>query len=146
MNIEVLTIENPDEKDTKPIEQGVMHYGLVQVGGEIPRKWAFHVRDSNELIGGAIGRDHFSQFYLDNIWVQDLHRSKGLGERVHEEVVSCAEKCGCNRILLSTLNKRAVQFYRKLGYKHLAVIEEYVVGFDLFYMAKKIVTIQRNIQ
>ena len=136
MSMEVLTIENPNEQDTKPIEQGVMQYGLLQVGGEIPRKWAFHMKVENKIIGGATGRDHFSQFYLDNIWVKEEYRSKGIGQRIHEDVVACAERCGCNRILLSTLNKRASQFYRKLGYEHLAVIEEYVVGFNLIYMAK----------
>jgi ribosomal protein S18 acetylase RimI-like enzyme len=136
--MKMLTIENPGEKDTKPIEDGVMQYGLLQVDGVIPRKWAFHARDSNEIIGGAVGRDYFSQFYLDNIWVKEEHRSKGLGKRIHEEVVRCAEKCDCKRILLSTLNENAVRFYRALGYYQLAVIEEYVVGFNFYYMAKTI--------
>ncbi|MEJ2620013.1 MAG: GNAT family N-acetyltransferase [Candidatus Thiodiazotropha sp.] len=136
--MEVLTIENPDENDTKPIEEGVMQYGLLQVGGEIPRRWAFHMKDENAIIGGATGKDHFSQFYLDNIWVKEEYRSKGIGERIHKDVVACAERCGCNRILLSTLNKRASQFYRKLGYEELAVIDEYVIGFSLLYMAKNI--------
>ncbi|MGD9007526.1 MAG: GNAT family N-acetyltransferase [Desulfobacteraceae bacterium] len=136
--METLTIENPDEKDTKPIEEGVMQYGVLQVGGETPRKWAFHIKDKDKLIGGATGRDHFTQFYLDNIWVKEEYRSLGIGERIHKDVVACAEKCGCNRILLSTLNRRALKFYRKLGYEHLAVIEEYVIGFNLIYMEKKI--------
>ena len=107
--METLTIENPDEKDTKK---------------------------SNELIGGATGRDHFSHFYLDNIWVKEEHRSKGIGKSIHEEIVACVKKCGCKRILLSTLNKKAVRFYLKLGYKQLSVIEEYAVGFSLYYLAR----------
>jgi ribosomal protein S18 acetylase RimI-like enzyme len=136
--METITIENPDENDTKPIEDGVSQYGLMQVDGKTPRKWAFHIRDSNELIGGATGRDHFSQFYLDNIWVKDEHRSKGIGKILHDEVIACAKNCSCKRILLSTLNNKAVTFYRKLGYKQLTVIEEYVDGFNLYYMARDI--------
>jgi ribosomal protein S18 acetylase RimI-like enzyme len=136
--METLTIENPDEKDTKPIEDGVFQYGLLQVGSKAPRKWAFHIRDLDGLLGGATGRDHFSQFYLDYIWVKEEHRSKGMGKILHEEVVACAQVCGCKRILLSTLNLDAVHFYRKLGYKQLTVIEDYVDGFDLYYMARSI--------
>jgi GNAT superfamily N-acetyltransferase len=136
--MEMLTIENPDEKDTKPIEEGVMQYGLLQVDGEKPRKWAFHMKDNGKIIGGATGRDLFSQFYLDNIWVKEEYRSMGIGEEIHKEVVACAIKCDCNKILLSTLNRRASKFYKKLGYETLAVIEEYVIGFNLIYMEKKI--------
>jgi ribosomal protein S18 acetylase RimI-like enzyme len=136
--MKTLTIENPSERDTKPIEGGVMEYGLLEVNGEVPRKWAFQTKDSNELIGGAIGRDHFSQFYLDSLWVKEEHRSRGIGGKIHSEVVACAVRCGCNRILLSTLNEKAMRFYEKLGYEQLAVINDYVVGFNLYYMSKKI--------
>ena len=134
----MVVVADPDEKDLELIEQGVLDYGISEVGGKLPRKWAFHITDNGELLGGATGRDHLSQFYLDNIWVVEERRLKGLGGRIHEEVVACAEKCGCRRILLSTLNKRAVKFYRKLGYEKIAEIDDYVSGFDLFFMVKMI--------
>ena len=115
-----------------------MEYGLSQVQNKLPRSWAFHAKDDNIIIGWAIGRDHFSQFYLDHIWVKEEFRSKGLGSKIHEQVLQCANSCGCTRIQLNTLNKKAVDFYKKLGYSTLAIIEEYIDGFDLYYMAKKI--------
>lgn len=136
--MEITTIENPSELDSKPIEDGVMEYGLMQVNETKPNKWAFHVKDCGDLIGGATGRAHFSQFYLDNIWVKEAARSKGIGKSIHQEVVACAERCGCRRIQLNTLNEKAVKFYQRLGYKTLAVIEDYVDGFNLYYMAREI--------
>ncbi|MDX9990270.1 GNAT family N-acetyltransferase [Thiothrix unzii] len=134
----LITIENPKEDETKPIINGIIEYGLSQVQNKLPRSWAFHAKDENIIVGGAIGRDHFSQFYLDHIWVREEFRSKGLGSHIHEQILDCASSCGCRRIQLNTLNKRAVDFYTKLGYSTLAIIEEYVDGFDLYYMAKEI--------
>ncbi|MGL5404927.1 MAG: GNAT family N-acetyltransferase [Acinetobacter sp.] len=132
------TIENPKDDETKPIINGIMEYGLSQIQNRLPRLWAFHAKSGDIIVGGAVGRDHFSQFYLDHLWVKEELRSKGLGSRIHEQVLQCANSCGCKRIQLNTLNKRAVDFYIKLGYSTLAIIEEYVDGFDLYYMAKEI--------
>ena len=137
-HMELITIEDPNENEIEPIVNGVIEYGLSQVGGIKPGKWAFHAKDSNMIIGGAIGRNHFSQFYLDHIWVEEANRSKGIGRQIHSEVIACAESCGCKRIQLNSLNKAAVTFYRGMGYETLATIEEYVDGFTLYYMAKRI--------
>ncbi|MCU7917883.1 MAG: GNAT family N-acetyltransferase [Candidatus Thiodiazotropha sp. (ex Epidulcina cf. delphinae)] len=136
--MEITAIEDPNELDSKPIEDGVMEYGLMQVNETAPKKWAFYAKNCGELIGGAIGRVHFSQFYLDNIWVKEDARSRGIGESVHQKVVACAERYGCRRIQLNTLNEKAVKFYRRLGYETLAMIEDYVDGFNLYYMAREI--------
>ena len=136
--MKIATLENPSDSDVEPIINGVMEYGLSQVSGVMPRIWAFHAMDCSELVGGATGRDHFSQFYLDNIWVKEEYRIKGIGKNIHEEEIACARKCGCRRVQLNTLNSKAVKFYLRLGYEILAEIEGYVDGFNLYYMAKTI--------
>ena len=136
--MEVLTIEEPSTEESKPIEDGIMEYGLLQVNGIAPKKWAFHAIEAGEIVGGATGRVHFSQFYLDNIWVKEEYRSKGIGTKIHEAVVTCAKQCACHRIQLSTLNEKAVRFYTRLNYETLAMIEGYVDGFNLYFMARKI--------
>lgn len=136
--LKITTIENPSVQESQPIEAGLRDYGLAQVNGIVPQKWAFHANLRGELIGGATGRVHFSQFYLDNLWVREEFRAKGVGENIHRHVVACAKNCGCRRIQLNTLNPRAVTFYLRLGYRTLAVIENYVDGFNLSYMAKGI--------
>ena len=136
--MEVSTIEEPSPEESKPIEVGIMEYGLSQVNGIAPKKWAFHAMENGEIIGGATGRVHFSQFYLDNIWVKEEFRSKGIGTRLHEAIIACAKQSACKRIQLNTLNEKAVEFYVGLSYETLAVIEGYVDGFNLYYMARKI--------
>lgn len=136
--MKISTIEDPNSEESKPIEDGITEYGLSQVNGIAPKKWAFHAVEAGEIVGGAIGRVHFSQFYLDNIWVKEEFRSEGLGTKIHESVVACAKQCACQRIQLNTLNEKAIGFYTRLNYEILATIEGYVDGFNLYYMAKKI--------
>jgi len=135
----VTFIDDPSEKACKPIENGVLEYGLSEINGDLPKKYAFHACDSGKLIGGAVGRVHLSQCYLDNIWVSEAFRSKGVAKIIHAEVVAYAEMCGCKKIQLNTLNKKAVKLYQQLGYQELAVIKGYADGFDLHYMAKEII-------
>ena len=133
--MEVLIIESPEPEDLDPIEQAVKQYGLLEVNGVLPEQKAFHLKIDGELVGGATGRVHLSKFYLDNLWVKEGHRSKGYGTIIHDSVVGFAQNNSCKMIHLSTLNNRAVEFYLRLNYETLAVIENYVVGFDQHHMA-----------
>ncbi|OUS26099.1 hypothetical protein A9Q99_19170 [Gammaproteobacteria bacterium 45_16_T64] len=134
----ITTIEDPTAEESKPIEDGVLEYGLSQVGGVMPTKWAFHATSENKIIGGATGRVHLSQFYLDNLWVLESLRSRGYGTAIHEVVVARAQLCGCKRIQLNTLNEKAVALYTRLDYENIATVHGYADGFTLYYMAKEI--------
>ncbi len=134
----IYTIDKPKADDLAPIEEGVMNYGLAQVGNCLPELKAIHLRLDDVLIGGATGKLHFKQFYLDNLWVAESYRSQGYGRKIHEQVVECARNNDCTTIRLQTLNKKAVELYRKLDYAALAKIENYTEGFDLYHMALKL--------
>ena len=121
--MEIAIIENPKKEQCEPIIQGVLEYGLSQIGGQKPKDTAFHVTNDTQLIGGATARKHFSQFYLDNLWIDREHRSLGIGKKLHQEILQYALKLESKRILLNTLNSRAVSFYKSLGYEEIAVIE-----------------------
>ena len=54
---------------------------------------------------------------------------------MHDSVLELAANLSCSRIQLNTLNIRAVAFYKNLGYETLAIIGEYVDGFDLYYLS-----------
>lgn len=136
--MQINRIENPNSEDIKPIEDAIMKYSLSQVNAVKPKAWAFHAKEANQIVGGATERVHFSQFYLDNLWVEEKMRLNGYGSKIHEEIVVCAKQQGCNRIQLHTLNEKAVELYKRLGYETLATINGYVDGFNLYYMARKI--------
>jgi len=48
------------------------------------------------------------------------------------------KKLDCSSIILETLNPDAVRLYTKQGFSKISCIKEYVKGFDLVHMLKKI--------
>jgi GNAT superfamily N-acetyltransferase len=121
--MKISIIENPKDEETSSIEKGVFDYGLAQVEGIVPTKWAFHAVEDGELLGGATGRLHLTQFYLDLVWVKEEFRSKGIGTGILNFILKFAQENRCRRILLNTLNVNAVRLYKRLGYKTLTVID-----------------------
>lgn len=59
--------------------------------------------------------------YLEDIFVSDKFRSAGLGKLFFEKLLSIAKKNKCSRMEWCVLNwnKRAINFYNKLGAKPL---------------------------
>jgi ribosomal protein S18 acetylase RimI-like enzyme len=136
--MEISIIKDPLDQNSKLIECRVIEYGLTLVNGVTPRNWAIHAIEKDELLGGATGRIHFSQLYIDNIWVKREFRSKGIGTEILNNAVAFTKDQGCRRILLNTLNVKAVKLYQRLGFRTLAVIDDYVDGFNLYYLAREI--------
>lgn len=79
--------------------------------------------DDGKLVGYAIFFPHFSSFrgerglYLEDIYVADTARGKGVGEAMLREIAVIAESRGYERIDFQVLkwNENAIKFYRKLG-------------------------------
>jgi len=126
--------ENPSEKDIQRIIDGVISFGLAEVGGEKPLKKAVAAMSGYAVIGGAVGRAHVGQFYLDYLWVAESHRNRGVGSTLHDWVVEQARQSGCTDVWVNTLNEKAVRFYLKHGYRQRSCIENYVTKFDLHHL------------
>ena len=72
-------------------------------------------------IGEAIGVLNvftaFAEIYIDDIWVDGLHRSKGYGRELIEALENKFKGQGFNNINLVTNNFQAPEFYKKCGFE-----------------------------
>ena len=68
-------------------------------------------------------------FYLDDLYVIEKHRGRGLGSQLMDEVLRVAKKEKCKKVkwMVSRWNKNAIDFYRKKG----AVIDQVEISCDL---------------
>ena len=131
-------IETPNAEQITPIVEGVVSHGESLVVGNSPKKHVFHFVENKQLIGGIVGARQYNRYYLSHIWVAENYRNSGHGSKL---LNSCEEKMrslGCTSVVLETLNKEAVTFYLKNGYTSISTIPEYVQGFDLVHLLKKI--------
>jgi len=78
--------------------------------------------DNNEIVGMALYYDTFSTWrgkmlYLEDFYVKEEYRSKGVGQLLFDEYVSEAKLRNCNLVKWEVLdwNLKAVKFYEKNG-------------------------------
>ena len=93
-------------------------------------------RAFNILVAENVGRDlcgyafyffTYSSFlarkslYLEDIYISEKHRNKGIGKMFMKELVKIAERNDCRRMEWAVLdwNTNAIKFYDKLGAKPL---------------------------
>jgi ribosomal protein S18 acetylase RimI-like enzyme len=132
-------IPEPRSEQVTEILDGLNSFGLKEVRGEEPAKVAVVCDDRNRrVIGGAIGHSLLQRFYLTQLWVLEEHRSKGLGSELVARMEVIASKSNCRDIVVDTLNKKALLFYERLGYKVYIVNPNYIQGFDWHFLAKAI--------
>lgn len=83
----------------------------------------FIARDANnEIMGYAtccftyhtwVGKS----LYMDDLYVKENHRGKGIGSKLIKKVISFAKEEKCNRLRwqVSNWNASAIEFYKKIG-------------------------------
>ncbi|MFF8973219.1 GNAT family N-acetyltransferase [Streptomyces sp. NPDC014995] len=99
--------------------------------------WAMD--DAGDLAGGLVGHTWTTWLHVTYLWVDERHRGSGLGTRLLTEAERLARReRGCRRVRLETWDFQAPDFYRKLGYEVVCVIEDYPPGITEFTLTKRL--------
>ncbi|ADO55392.1 GNAT family N-acetyltransferase [Paenibacillus polymyxa] len=91
-----------------------------------------------QVIGGLLSVLCWNWVEVDILWVDQVHRGKGYGSQLLDEIEQMARDKGCNFIQLNTFSFQAPEFYEKHGYEVVGVIEEAPRGFKHYYYKKNI--------
>lgn len=97
----------------------------------------FVARDNSGEIAGYVTFFHAyytwtgKSLYMDDLYVKEWFRGKGIGLELIQEVISYAKNSGCNglRWQVSNWNKHAINFYENLG----AEINKVEMNCDLIF-------------
>jgi GNAT superfamily N-acetyltransferase len=74
--------------------------------------------------------------YIDILYVEDDHRSKGYGKLLLDRAESESKKLGGYMSHLDTFDWQAREFYEHLGYKVFGILENCPRGHNRYYMSK----------
>lgn len=115
---EFAVFEDLSDHFESTVEQ--LHEAMFGDGAFVEGLIAF---DGDDAIGYALFFPYFASFrgqrglYLEDIYIKQEYRGKGVGEAMLKEIASTAEKRGFERIDFMVLdwNTPAVKFYEKLG-------------------------------
>ena len=69
------------------------------------------------LLGGALARWWGTACELQQIWVDEALRRRGIGASLMQQVEATAIEHGCHLIYLDTFSFQAPEFYYRLGYQ-----------------------------
>lgn len=114
------------------------NYGFV---GEYPQAQpvCLNAWDANgELVGGLRAYVFLNWLRIDVLWVAEASRGQRLGTRLLAEAERRATELGAHGAALETFEWQARGFYLKQGYEEYGRIDDYVKGFYLASMKKKL--------
>ncbi|WP_171163279.1 N-acetyltransferase [Streptomyces sp. I05A-00742] len=92
-----------------------------------------------ELAAGLVGRVQYHWLHVDLLWVDARHRGTGLGSRLVARAEETArDRHGCVGSRVETWDFQAPDFYRKLGYRVVATVEDYPPGVTEYTLIKSL--------
>jgi GNAT superfamily N-acetyltransferase len=137
-----MRIEVPEvvaEADMKALSAG-LHAHTAAAGIVLERKpiAVFAKDESDKTVGGASGYTWGGWLFVNGLWVDEGARKHGLGRKLMTAIESAAAARGCHHVHLDTFDFQAPDFYRSLGYREFAVLDDYPIGHRRFFLAKQI--------
>lgn len=94
--------------------------------------------DSGQVIGGAVGRSWGACCELQQLWVHEDWRRRGIGAALVRRFEAHAAGRGCSRFYLETFNFQAPGLYRSLGYEEVLAADFYPHGIVRYTLHKQL--------
>jgi len=139
MNIEVTT--RPNEKDARTLAQGIIDFNRLQVPDLEPveeeLKFFVFARDaSGEIIGGSRAACYWNTLHIELLWLSETCRGEGTGRKIIVNTENFAREKGFEKAFVETTSWQAKPFYEKLGYVHIATLNDRPKGHASHYLVK----------
>ena len=94
------------------------------------------------VIGGAVGRRWGECAELQQLWVQEESRRRGVGSALVREFLSRARAHGCNVVFVETFSFQAPRLYRSVGFRVAYENKLYPHGIVKFHMVRRFDTMR----
>jgi GNAT superfamily N-acetyltransferase len=119
------------------INEGIALHNVARTGMDAYFPVAFFIRDENDgVLGGVIGDIWGGWLHVSLLWVAELIRGKGWGERLLLAAEQYAIERGCIGSFLDTFSFQARPFYEKFGYEVFGTLEDHPRGHRHFFLKK----------
>ena len=97
---------------------------------------AITLREGRKVVGLLTGYTAWGWLFIDTLWVSDEKRGKGMGKSLMEKAESEARKRGVRNAYLYSYSFQAPGFYRKLGYRQFAKLDDFPRGHSRHWLTK----------
>jgi GNAT superfamily N-acetyltransferase len=130
---------SPLPPDAKIIDDGLEQFNQSAADFTASRRFACVARlTSGTVIGGALARWWGRCCELQQVWVDEPHRTAGVGRQLVQMVEAEACTRGCSLMYLDTFTFQAPAFYLKLGYEVACELKGFPNDVSKFVMQKSL--------
>ncbi|MFK7749487.1 MAG: GNAT family N-acetyltransferase [Kordia sp.] len=139
MNIEITT--NPNQIDAKTISNGIVDFNKAKVPNLEPNEaevkfFVFARNDNDTVIGGIRATCFWNTLHIELLWLSSACRGKGIGKQLIDSAENFAKEHNCEKVFVETTSWQAKPFYEKVGYVHIATINDRPKGHASHYLTK----------
>jgi GNAT superfamily N-acetyltransferase len=137
MNFEL--ISSPDEELVADLWKRLHDVGLARLARADMQETAFYaglLKEGDTLIAAFMAYIFFRGCNLQYLYVDEKHRSAGLGTQMLERVEELARQHRCTVIFGYSFGFQAPAFYTRLGYTEFGRIHDYPEGHDCIFLKK----------
>jgi ribosomal protein S18 acetylase RimI-like enzyme len=111
------------------LEDRLYAFNAARTGHHDAAPLAFTAEVRGELVGAAAGFTWGGVCELQQVWVDETHRGRGLGRDLVRRAIQEARDRGCASVFLSTYDFQAPRFYARLGFEVVAQIHDKPLGY-----------------
>ena len=126
-----------NHRDT--VQEIVDNYCVASTGKAEWYPVAFFLRDEHgETLGGLLGHIWAAWLHVKTLAIAAPVRGRGFGKELMKRAETYAIERGCTDAYLDTFSFEARPFYEKLGYRIFGTLENHPVGYQHYFMTKKL--------
>jgi GNAT superfamily N-acetyltransferase len=127
-------------EDIQFLDDRLYEFNMAATGIRNGELLGIFVRDqSGAISAGLSGWTWGDCCRIDKLWVREDLRGRGLGRRLILAAEQEAVRRRCRLVTLDTYSFQAPEFYRKLGYEVVAVVDGYPTPHRQWYLKKAII-------
>ncbi|WP_125140348.1 GNAT family N-acetyltransferase [Clostridium transplantifaecale] len=128
-----------EEHDRAEIYAGLLEYNMERLEDKNPREVGIFLEDAEgKKTAGLIGETHGNWLMIKFLWVDTLLRGQNIGRRLLNQAEDTARERGCKYVFLDTFSFQAPDFYKKLGYEEVFLLENYPLTGKRHYFTKNL--------
>ena len=130
--------EAPEPQELAPIRQGLDRYNKETSGIGDRHPLAVFARDpdTDDVVGGIIGRTSRGLLFIDVFYLPESLRGKGLGSALLRRMEAEGRQRGCYNGILDTNSFQAPEFYKRHGYQEFGRLEDFPPGHARIWLRK----------
>lgn len=134
-----LSVEDrPSPAERGRIERELGRYNSGYFDRPNWQRLAVFLRDERDEVGaGLTAHTYAGWMFVENFWVREDLRRRGLGRKMMAQAEQRARERGCHSAWLDTWSFQAPDFYRKLGYSVFGTLD-YPPDFKRFFLQKRL--------